>query len=295
MKKRALLLGVVSICTLFLNHGYASAAACTDKEAYGQVSLALPVLPSRGTYTIWTRLQAPDSTHNRYHLEINGRDCFEVGSSASVPGQWVWVSSQSNSPNDKVRYDFDHTSDNTVTLIGSDAGVRIDRLLLVKNDCVPENLGNNCHSDTVPISIQATQGATEVPPTSSGPVSGVIIPSATVSQDASMITKVTYFSDDTLVPSTKNFGLDTTLLANGSHRISIQITKTDSTITNEVTTLQVNNKQTAFSPVRRYIRLHTRAAVTISSIIGVGLLGVLGLLAVRHIRLQKRLLTFRGF
>ncbi len=295
MKKRLFFLSILSLLMVVSSKQTATASACSSTENYGVLSLSLPELPRSGTYNIWTRMQAPDATHNRYRLEVNGQECYEVGGSSITPGQWVWVSFKGGDLTQKVRHNFEEVKGNKIRLIGSDSGVKVDRLLLVKNDCIPENLGNNCQSDAVPASAVQAEGASEVPPPSSGPVSGIVIPSTSISLKPSLISKVVYFSDGKAVPTAAGNGIDTTLLSNGSHRVSMHITRTDGTVLNEATTLNVENKQGAFSPLRRYIRLHTQAFIIWSLLLG-GLLFVLViLLGIRHIKLQKRLLNFHGF
>jgi hypothetical protein len=295
MKKRALLLSILSLLMIVSSRGSVMAAACNDFSKYGSVSVGLPVLPSRGSYVVWTRMQVPDATHNQYELEISGTACYQVGGSSLTPGQWTWVNFQDGDLSNKVEHDFDHTSDNTVKLIGTQAGVKIDRLLLIKGDCVPTDLGANCQTNTVAIDPNDIAGATEVPPLSAGPVSGIIIPSQSIVRAPLTIAKVVYFSESQAIPTAYNNGIDTTLLSNGKHKITMQITATNGTVTNEATTLEVRNPQNAFSPIKRWVRLNAKTAVTISSVMG----GLLVLTAVfliyRHMKLQKRLLEFKGF
>jgi len=272
----------------------AAAAPCVDDGA-GSVLIGLPALPSRGRYTVWSRVQVPDDEHTRYKLEINHDACFMVGGSSITPREWTWVSFQDGILTNYVQYDFTHVTDNIVRLIGADAGVRVDRLLLVKNDCVPEGLGSNCTTDVVPVAAMDTKGATEVPPPSPGKVSGVVVPSQTVTRKPGSVKRVVYYADGEPMPATPNFGLDTTLLTNGTHRVTMQITQSNGSVSNEITTLDVENPESAFSPLRRWVRLNTRAAVIISSVNGGALLLAALFFIVRHIRLQKRLLHFHGF
>lgn len=295
MKVKALFLGAVSIAAVFLSTQHAVAAACENTKEYGAVTVAVPKLPSKGEYTIWTRMQAPDTVHNRYSLEINGVTCFVVGGSSITPGEWVWVSHHDGILSSKVRYDFDKTTGNNLKLIGTDNGVKIDRLLIMKSACIPEGMGGNCQSESMQVSMTNVSGATEIMPPSNGPVSGLYLPSPTVSQNYPRIKSVIYYVDGKSVPTTTDFRIDTTLLTNGIHRISIKIMYKDGTAANEATNLAVENEQTAFSPVRRYVRLHSRAVMIIAGSIGVIVYIIIAVMITRHIRLQRRLLTFRGF
>jgi hypothetical protein len=290
--KKYLSITLLFVLCLFSIKGNATAACQTDDNTYGAVTLNVPNLPLSGTYNIWTRLQVPDSTHNQYRLEVNKDTCFEVGGSSISPGQWTWASFQNGDQNRKIAYDFTSTTGNSLKLIGTQNGVKIDRVLLVKNDCVPTGLGANCQSNSVATVVAS--GAIEIPPPSQGPVGGIVVPSVTILQNITALSSVVYYVDDRSVPAS-GFLLDTTLLTNGSHRVTMQITKIDGTVINEATTLEINNKQTAFSPLSRWARLNQRTAVTLSTVIGSGLLIVTAFLIIRSIRLRRRLLEFHGF
>lgn len=292
--KRYAFMIVLSGLMIFSHAPKVAADACANQANYGVVSLDVPTLPTRGTYVLWTRMQVPDDKHNRYRLEVNGNTCFEVGGSSVTPGEWEWVSFYDGNLSRSVRYNFDHTTENRLRLIGVDAGVRIDRILLIKNGCIPTGLGENCQS-TEATATFSLSGATEVPPASNGPVSGVFIPSQTIIQNKNQITKIVYYADGAPMPTASGGGIDTSLLSNGVHRISIQITRSNGIVINEATTITVENKQNVFSPLIRWARLNAREAIILSVASGILLIAGSVTLFARHIRLQKRLLSFRGF
>ena len=292
--KRLAFIALLSGLMIFSHAAKVVADAGENTANYGVVALDVPTLPTRGAYVLWTRMQVPDDQHNRYRLEVNGNTCFEVGGSSVTPGEWEWVSFYGGNLSKTVRYDFDHTTENHFRLIGIDPGVRIDRILLIKNGCVPAGLGDNCQSTTASATFSLS-GATEVPPASNGPVGGIVIPTQTIVNNADQITKVVYYADGAPIPTAYNFGIDTTLLRNGTHRISIQITKSNGMVINEATTLMVENKQGVWSPLVRWARLNAQDAIILSSVLGVCFVAGSVLLFVRHTKLQKRLLTFRGF
>ncbi len=294
MKKRTIFLSILCVMMVISNK-HSVQAACNNVSQYGAISVKITALSSSGTYTIWTRMQVPDTTHNQYQLEINGQRCYVIGGSSISPDQWTWVSFQDGDLSSRVSYDFERTTNNAAKLIGSSAGVRIDRLLLVKTDCVPIADGNNCQSDSVPTSAIETTGATQVPSPSAGPISGLIIPSQTIARNPGIIAQVIYNVDGKLLPTTTNFALDTTLLSNGPHLVVMQITTTAGRILNEATNMTVENPVSALSPMRRWVRLNQRTTVVASSIIGGLLIASAAFQTVRHIRLKKRLLRFRGF
>lgn len=294
MKKRFYLLAILSLL-MITSSKQTVLAVCDNTSKLGAVSVDIPKLATVGTYNIWTRMQAPDEAHNQYRLEINGQTCYEVGGSSITPNQWTWVSFQDGNLSSKVKFDFNEKSGNTAKLIGSQAGVKVDRLLLVKTDCVPIADGSNCQSSDVSSSAVDTSGATQIPSPSSGPVGGLIMPSTTITQNITSIQNVIYSVDGKQLPNSDGFVLDTTLLSNGSHQVAIQITKTNGLVINEATTINVENPENAFTPFRRWVRLNQSSAVWISSIVGGILLITAIFLIVRQIKLQRRLLEFKGF
>jgi hypothetical protein len=282
---------------LALSYGNANAnaATCISGAGQGAVNVTVPELPTKGIYNVWSRVQVPNDIHNRYQLEVNGDTCFLVGGSSISPNQWTWVSFQDGDLSSKVKYNFVKTTGNSLKLIGNDAGVKIDRVLLVKNDCIPVEQGANCESDAVHTASYDKTGANILPTSTEGPASGVIIPSQTIIQNQNSIASVGYFVDGKPVPTAKDNGLDTTLLINGSHQISIKITKIGGTVIDEATTITTDNPQTFFSPLQRWARLNKGVAVATSIAMCVLIVFSFVLVLVRHIQLKKRSLTFHGF
>lgn len=289
---KRLIIALVSVLIMLpLFSGNVFAACSTSNDSYGEVTLGLPKLPTTGTFNIWTRMQVPDSTNSAYELQINDTSCVLVGGGAV--GSWQWVNSQVGTEGAKVTYDFTQTSGNTFRLVGVKPGVKIDRLLLVRNDCTPVDLGTNCSSSNS--ALEVGSGATEVPPISNGPVSGSVIPTSTISTDLSNVARVTYYVGSSAIPANDDFSLDTTLLQNGEQRVTINIVKKDGSTVDEATTLVVNNPENGFSGLWRWARLNKNILFGV----GVGLTAVLVAIATfltfKKARLKKRRLEFRGF
>lgn len=280
---------------LALSYGHASAATCISGAGLGTVNITVPELSAKGTYNIWSRVQVPDDMHNRYQLEVNNDKCFLVGGSSIIASQWTWVSFQDGDLSSKVRYDFNTTTGNSLKLIGKDDGVKVDRVLIVKNDCIPIDQGANCQTDAVAAASYDTSDQSRLLPSTSGPVSGVVIPSTTIINKLGSISNVSYFADSKPFPTTSNYGLNTTLLSNGSHQISIKITTVDGTVINESTTIIANNPQTIFSPYMRWEQLNHQTVLNIGAVaIAVILVGIL-VSIIRYLRLRRRSLRFHGF
>ena len=153
------IVGLISWLAL-ANPEHAAAAACTAPATdYGTVSGLSASVNTAGTYRIWTRMAAPDSTNNTYLLEVDGSTCYTVGGS-SVP---VYASgSSTHFVNDTTNW-IDQTSTGTTIslslssgahtfkLIGNAPDVVVDRLIITSDTtCTPTGVGDNCVDTTAP-------------------------------------------------------------------------------------------------------------------------------------------------
>lgn len=147
-----LLAGIVAI----LNEQKAHAAACiTPPVDNGTVTHTVSV-DEAGTYRVWTRMAAPNSSASTYYLEVNSNDCYEVGGS-SVPvyanpsgpyfvsGTSNWTSRTSGGAYVDVTLS---AGDHQLKLIGAHADVVVDRIILTRDTvCVPSGVGDNCATE----------------------------------------------------------------------------------------------------------------------------------------------------
>lgn len=131
----------------------ASAAACVAPGTdYGTVTMTAS-LSAAGTYRVWTRMAAPNSTDNSYMLEIDGNNCYTVGGS-SVPtyASGSTTRFESGTTNWKYRTTANAAVDvalsagsHTLKLIGTSEGVVVDRVIITADTtCVPVGTGDNC-------------------------------------------------------------------------------------------------------------------------------------------------------
>jgi hypothetical protein len=131
------------------------AAACTPPGTdYGTVTFTANI-SSAGTYRIWTRMSAPNSTDNTYLLDIDSATCYTVGGStvptyaggattyfANTTANWISRTSGG------ATIDHPFTSGNhTIKLIGNSSGVVVDRVVITADTtCTPKGVGDNCAS-----------------------------------------------------------------------------------------------------------------------------------------------------
>jgi hypothetical protein len=223
--------------------GIASAAclATAPPTTYGQVTQSVNVTTA-GTYRVWSRIKAPDTTANSYYFQVDNGCAYNVGDSASIPANtWTWVNYQDGTTSSTVDVTLTAGS-HTLTYTGKEANVQLDKVLLLTDTaCVPTNLGDNCAtSDTTPPTVSVTS------PTGGSTVSGTVNIAATAA-DASGITQVQFLVDGTAQtpPDTTaayTYSWDTTQVTNGAHTIQAKATDTaGNTATSAAVSVTVNN------------------------------------------------------
>jgi hypothetical protein len=207
-------LGVFSLTTQ-----KALAAACTlPATDLGTVTQTVSI-PADGTYRVWSRIMAPDTTNNSYKLEIDGNTCFTVGDSAITANTWTWVDYQSATSTNKINATLTAGS-HTIKMIGNEAGVKLDRVIFTADTtCVPTGTGDNCASppDTTPPVVSITA------PANNANVSGSVTVAVNATDDTA-VSKVELYVDGALAntdtTSPYSFTLNTASLSVGVHALS---------------------------------------------------------------------------
>lgn len=145
--------------TLYLQ---AATGLCSTSGVIGSGTYQISV-PEPGQYKVWVRMQVPNTTNssntNGVRLELAGssNQCFTVTTtSSSAVNQWQWVNTDATASNTPLLTSSISAGNYTAKILGLKAGVRVDKVLLLKSDstCVPDNIksgsrepGDNC---TVP-------------------------------------------------------------------------------------------------------------------------------------------------
>jgi hypothetical protein len=128
-------------------HSPAATAACSVSPVLGTVTLPTVSVASAGTYKIWTRLRAADSTNNSVYLEVDGGNCYKVGDSNAIAANtWTWVDYKNGSTSTKTTHTF-AAGNHTIKVIGTEPNVGVDRIVLVgdQDSCVPDNVRSTGH------------------------------------------------------------------------------------------------------------------------------------------------------
>ncbi len=259
----------LSLCLLL--NTKVTAAACTNTTNYGTVTSTV-ALPMSGDYTIWTRIQIPDSTNNYVQLEVDGGSCYQVG--GNIPANaWTWIDYQVSGQNNKVKQTFTG-GNHQVKLIGVKAGVKVDKIILLGTDetcetngTTPIGDGSNC-SKAASASVPSNSGGspTTAPTEPATPAKGTISPPIIQSGN---IKKVEYYVNDKLVQTSDSpVPFDTTLLDNGEHILKTNVTYEDGTTATEVSKLEVDNPTNPLIVTRRWTKRNKRLLIILSSTLG---------------------------
>lgn len=207
----------------------ASAAACTAPSTdYGTVSNLSVSITSAGTYRIWTRMAAANSTDNTYLLEVDGNTCYTVGGS-SVPtyasgattyfnnDSSNWISKTSGGTQIDVSL---AVGTHTFKLIGNAAGVVVDRLVMTQDtSCTPTGTGDNCANppDTTAPVVSISS------PANNASISTTTTVTATATDDVA-VTEVRFYVDGTQVASDTSspytYSFNPASFAIGSHQLT---------------------------------------------------------------------------
>ncbi len=292
MKKRGILLAVS--LSLFVgglpSSPTARAAACANVSSFGAVTLQIPELSAHQDQLLWVRVQG--ASGDRLLVEINGSECHELTLQEHSPDTWSWQTLQADGGARLLT--FPAAENNFLKLIGLSNGLRVDRVLVTKPDCTPEDFGNNCRMGSVALTSGETPEVTALPAPKE-PLNGFAHLSPTVQNAGDEITALTYtVGGQTLQRETSSKPFDTTLLENGRHTVHITTTLRDGEVIREMVAVDIKNPENPLSPVVRWLK-HNRASI---KAIGVLLLLIAVSLAVvrmlHHRRRSKRERTFRG-
>jgi hypothetical protein len=150
-----LVLASLFVCIFYLLHNTGISSAATGCAALpttnGTTTLSVSV-PSTGTYHVWSRIKAPDTTNNSFYFQTDNNCAITIGDSASIPvNTWTWVDYKDGSTTTEADISLS-AGTHPIELAGKEAGVQVDRVLLISDTCVPTGTGDNCVAvaDTTP-------------------------------------------------------------------------------------------------------------------------------------------------
>ena len=212
-------------------HAHAAAGACVDPGTYGTVSFlktdnkAVTITP--GTYRVFVRMAVPNATDTSFKLDIDGANCYTMGSNNITPSSdllqnplpatptinWTWVDYEGATATAKVNVTIAQIGGadaHEIKLIGNAANVAIDRILFIPLDanngnqpsCTPSgptDMGDTCAASSV--NNPPTVGVSASPTTGSAPLSTTL--TATPADSDGSISSVEFFNGTTSLGTPK--------------------------------------------------------------------------------------------
>ncbi|MCA9348158.1 hypothetical protein KC867_01990 [Candidatus Saccharibacteria bacterium] len=147
----AIMMLALILLNIYSSQQQANASCVFDEKTQGRTTTSLDI-PSKGEYTIWSRIMIPDAKSNSFGMSINNGTCINIGGNQITPNQWTWINYKSTAQTDKVIQNF-NTGLQSLSLVGTQPGVKIDRILAVNNSgpakgCTPAGTGENCMLET---------------------------------------------------------------------------------------------------------------------------------------------------
>jgi hypothetical protein len=140
-----ILLGFVLSFVLFGDHSHKAQAACSAVSPTLGNSTITVNLPSTTSYHVWSRVMASDSTNNSYYVQFDSGCPINVGDSSLIPSNtWTWLDYQDGSATTHTSVSLT-AGNHLVTMIGRETGVKVDRIMLLSDSCMPTGTGDNCN------------------------------------------------------------------------------------------------------------------------------------------------------
>jgi hypothetical protein len=225
-KTSLILVGLITAAVQVIGTPTAFAQACstttTPATTYGQVKQSITVA-SAGTYRVWSRIKAPDTTNNSYYLQIDNGCAYNVGDSSSIAAnQWMWINYKDGVSTSYIDVALSAGTHNVI-YTGKEANVQLDRVLFLSDTgCTPSGTGDNC--------ANATTGTTNLSVTMTSPannssvsVGTAVTLSANVTDNLG-ITKVEFYDGTTLLNSDTaspySYSWATTSATGGPHTLT---------------------------------------------------------------------------
>jgi len=148
MKKLFLIITLLLI-TLTTNASRSYAQTCTTTPPTNTGTSTLSATTTAGTYKVWARMKAADTSNNSFYLRIDTQCAILIGDNNQISSTgWTWVDYQNGVTSSKINTTLT-AGDHVITIIGNEPGVGVDKILLTKNlTCVPTGFGDNCPAET---------------------------------------------------------------------------------------------------------------------------------------------------
>jgi hypothetical protein len=234
---------VMSVLSFVSFNKHAQAACTALPNTYGDATQTVNI-PSDGTYRVWSRIMAPDTTNNSYYLEVDGTTCgVNVGDSAIAANTWTWVDYQGGVSTTKTNITLT-AGTHSIHMIGKEQDVQLDRVILTTDTtCVPTGTGDNCAgtTDTTAPTVSVTS------PTAGTTVSGSSVALSANATDNVGVVGVQFKVDGTNVgaeDTTSPYSVtwNSTSVSDGNHTVTaVARDAAGNTTTSSSVSVTVNN------------------------------------------------------
>lgn len=197
------------------------ASTTTTASNLGTASATVSV-PESGNYKLWVRMKVPDTTNNSVQAQIDDGAVIKVGDGGIAANTWTWVDWKGGDTKNLNNFTL-NSGNHTVTLTGTEKGVKVDRVLITNENCNPKGFGDECATVTTTPPPTATPNiSVSVPPQ---PVKGSVPISVTSDKT---IKRVSFRPDNVWSATDESapfaYNWDTTKYSNGVHSFVVRAT-----------------------------------------------------------------------
>lgn len=248
-------------------------AGCSNVSTFGAIEYEFPAYSEIKDITFWVRSQSQNEDY-KFLVEVNNSVCREVNVNDDT-NQWGWQQVKDISTSMKK------DTNNSIKIVGIEDGVRIDKLLLVHNNCEPSGDGSNCQSIRPARDIGT---GFSFLPSIGGTVKGQVRLSQTPFRANSHLEELQYLHNGKIIQNSYTAkAFDTTLLPNGLQTIDIisrftSENNSEPTLIKERITVNIANNDNIFSVYTRWIKSNRQTCFFIYAGLFIAVIG--GLLVI---------------
>lgn len=111
-------------------------------STYGTITANVSI-PATGNYKVWVRMNAPDTTNNAIQVQVDNGVTTKIGDGGIPASAWTWVDWKNGDINNKTTLALS-AGIRSIKLTGIEPNVKVDRILITDENCVPSGTGDNC-------------------------------------------------------------------------------------------------------------------------------------------------------
>lgn len=180
-------------------------------------------LPESGSYKLWVRTAASNST-NALSVQIDNGQVLSMGG-PTTSNDWTWVDYKNGDQANKTVMNL-NAGEHTIKITGTNKGVKLDKFLLANEACVPEGIGGCPIANTPPTPPASKYLSISIAtPTTGQTVSGNTV--VKVNEGTAKIQEVSFRVDGKWQATDKEtpfeWTWDTAKYSNGNHSVVARV------------------------------------------------------------------------